>query len=131
MGKVCVFCGKKPMEKTGEHIIPQWLIKLTGNPKRFGFFGFYKENNGLKEMHLVFDQFKFPACEKCNKEYLEKGVCLVRADRENEQTKIYGDINVVKEEAFKRIFNTDIPKSRKCFVETAAWDKLFGDRNEN
>jgi len=67
MEKVCIFCGKRPVEKTKEHILPKWLIKLTGNPKRFGFFGHYQETNGLKEMHLNFDQFTFPSCKKCNK----------------------------------------------------------------
>ena len=32
--KFCVFCGKKPENKNKEHIIPQWLIKLTGDPNR-------------------------------------------------------------------------------------------------
>jgi len=69
MEKVCIFCGQRPINKTKEHIIPKWLMELTGNPKRFGFFGFYKEEEGLKEMHLNFDKFTFPACNKCNKEF--------------------------------------------------------------
>lgn len=32
--KFCVFCGKKPKNKTKEHILPKWLIKLTGKPNR-------------------------------------------------------------------------------------------------
>jgi hypothetical protein len=34
MDKFCVFCGKKPQSKNREHIIPQWLIALTGDPNR-------------------------------------------------------------------------------------------------
>ena len=37
--KICVFCGKKPIEKTNEHIIPLWLIEYTGDPKRKIFLG--------------------------------------------------------------------------------------------
>jgi len=32
--KKCVFCGKNPISKTKEHIIPQWLIEYTGDPDR-------------------------------------------------------------------------------------------------
>ncbi len=69
MEKVCIFCGQRPINKTREHIIPKWLIELTGNPKRFGFFGFYKKDEDLKEMHLSFDRFTFPACKECNDEF--------------------------------------------------------------
>jgi hypothetical protein len=32
------FCGKNSESKTKEHIIPQWLIKYTGDPNRMGIF---------------------------------------------------------------------------------------------
>ncbi len=69
MEKVCIFCGQRPYNKTKEHVIPKWLIELTGSPKRYGFFGYYNEDKGPKEMHLSFNDFTFPACEKCNKTY--------------------------------------------------------------
>jgi hypothetical protein len=34
VNKVCVFCGEKPTNKTKEHIIPEWLIELTGDINR-------------------------------------------------------------------------------------------------
>ena len=34
MEKRCIFCGKVPETKTKEHVIPQWLINMTGDPKR-------------------------------------------------------------------------------------------------
>ena len=37
--KRCIFCGKKPSEKNREHIIPRWLIALTGDPKREWYLG--------------------------------------------------------------------------------------------
>lgn len=68
MNKVCVFCGKKPIKKNHEHVIPNWLIQITGEPKRSATFGpFWDSKNRdfvLKE--FAFDQFKFPSCEQCN-----------------------------------------------------------------
>jgi len=98
MNKVvnCIFCGKKPENKTKEHIIPQWLIKKTGNKKRKAFFGMplleYDKNGSLTRINMPdidvakkkgrvfsFDQFTFPACHKCNNDYsnLEADVLVV------------------------------------------------------
>jgi hypothetical protein len=63
----CVFCGKKPEKKTKEHVIPQWLIGLTGNKKREMFLTISKfADTETKKHNLPFDQFVFPACKKCN-----------------------------------------------------------------
>jgi len=70
LAKVCVFCGKKPDEKSKEHVVPRWLIELTGDPKREAFLGFIKDfKNGFKERKFSFDQFTFPACLSCNNKY--------------------------------------------------------------
>jgi hypothetical protein len=63
----CVFCGNKPEKKTREHILPQWLLELTGNPKRVVNFGTNFKDGRL----LRFDWLNFcvPACESCNTEY--------------------------------------------------------------
>jgi len=84
--KVCVFCGAKPISKTKEHIFPQWLIKLTGNPNRIANFG------GLRyQKKFAFDQFTFPACKDCNEKFAElegnaKGIMskLLESERINE-----------------------------------------------
>lgn len=65
MDKVCVFCGDKPEVKTVEHVIPKWLIELTGNPKRKARFGYQKERT------FSFNSFKFPSCASCNQKYSE------------------------------------------------------------
>lgn len=65
MSKFCVFCGGKPENKNAEHIIPQWLIKLTGDKSRTC----YLENAAPNNMPFI--SFKFPACEKCNTEFAE------------------------------------------------------------
>ena len=69
--KFCIFCGEKPESKNKEHVIPKWLIELTGDPKRKAFFGFdvVSENKGPRM--YSFDSFTFPACEQCNTDFAE------------------------------------------------------------
>jgi len=65
--KFCIFCGEKPDGKSKEHVIPRWLIALTGDPKRDVILGIDKDN--FTERKFSFDQFTFPACTKCNSDY--------------------------------------------------------------
>lgn len=71
--KFCIFCGKKPNNKTKEHIIPQWLIKLTGDPQRKIHLGIdtqaLRENHEFKIRTFSFQNFQFPACSDCNNKY--------------------------------------------------------------
>lgn len=69
MKRFCLFCGNTPIKKSNEHILSQWLIELTGIPSRKAFFGHYSDDGELKEMHIPFDQFKFPACKTCNENF--------------------------------------------------------------
>ncbi len=65
--RFCVFCGNPPEEKNREHILPQWLLKLTGDPKRVVNFGTnFKDGRTIR-----FDWYNFcvPACKSCNEEY--------------------------------------------------------------
>lgn len=64
----CVFCGQAPESKSKEHILPQWLIRMTGDPKRKVVLGVnYGEARPIKL--FSFDQFTFPACNACNNIY--------------------------------------------------------------
>lgn len=76
--KHCVFCGKKPQEKSKEHVVPRWLIELTGDPSRNANFGFNKDTTQktLTARSFAFDKFTFPACSACNQRFsgLEAGV---------------------------------------------------------
>jgi hypothetical protein len=68
--KFCIFCGGTPKDKTKEHVIPQWLIKMTGNPKRKARFGISKNlERKQAERQYAFDAFTFPACDLCNQNY--------------------------------------------------------------
>lgn len=69
MEKVCVFCGQTPKNKNREHIIPKWLIELTGDPKRTGIFGIRLGITPIEQRLFSFDSFQFPACEACNSEF--------------------------------------------------------------
>lgn len=61
----CIFCGKKPVSKTKEHIIPLWLIELTGDPKRKANLGSIGDPNRTFE----WKNFCFSACDTCNSEF--------------------------------------------------------------
>lgn len=71
--KKCVFCGCEPDIKTKEHIIPKWLIKLTGNINRDINLGFQWDLEGdepkFKDLKFSFNSFQFPACKECNELY--------------------------------------------------------------
>ena len=71
MNKFCVFCGEAPDGKTKEHVIPKWLIQLTGDVNREAFFGFIKdpELSKFKKRKYSFGNFTFPACDTCNNKY--------------------------------------------------------------
>ena len=71
VNKVCVFCGKKPENKTVEHIIPKWLIEMTGDLNRnMRIYPVLNKKTGeLEEKHLSFNGFVLPACKKCNEEF--------------------------------------------------------------
>ncbi|MCP5064359.1 MAG: hypothetical protein GY936_18110 [Ignavibacteriae bacterium] len=65
--RYCVFCGNVPEIKNREHVLPQWLIEFTGNPKRIVPFG--KSLTSGKEIRFDWSSFAFPACTKCNDNY--------------------------------------------------------------
>lgn len=64
MAQFCVFCGKEPQGKNAEHVIPQWLMEMTGKKSRPCFLG-----SMLNGKSIAFTAFKFPACEECNSEF--------------------------------------------------------------
>jgi hypothetical protein len=64
--RFCVFCGERPVDKTNEHVIPEWLIKRTGDPKRRIFLGSLYGMGKPNQRQRVFQNFVFPACDACN-----------------------------------------------------------------
>lgn len=62
--RMCVFCAAAPEDKTKEHVIPQWLIAMTGDPKRVVNFGF--DHSKGKVASYAWQSFTMPACDQCN-----------------------------------------------------------------
>lgn len=92
MRKLCVFCGEKPVDKTKEHIIPQWLIRYTGDPKRITLLG-KKGGNDIKFPWL---NFVFPACEECNSSFgkIEARIKTILIKLDNEQHVVHNELNL-------------------------------------
>lgn len=57
-----------PQEKTNEHVLPRWLIEITGDPKRPMQLGPFVTQKGFFKQ-FAFDQFRFPACSRCNETF--------------------------------------------------------------
>lgn len=67
VSKFCVFCGNAPESKNKEHVLPQWLLNLTGDPNRVVNFGVnYKTG---KVVRFAWKSLVMPACEACNTEF--------------------------------------------------------------
>jgi len=69
MKKFCVFCGKSPENKNKEHVLPQWLIKMTGDSKRIATFGVDFSKQPFTPRQFSFDALTFPACSHCNEAF--------------------------------------------------------------
>lgn len=65
--RFCIFCGEPPERKNREHPLPQWLLKLTGDPTRVVKHG-YDWDSG-RDFEFSWDSLAFPACEECNTQY--------------------------------------------------------------
>lgn len=71
MKKFCIFCGQKPISKNLEHVIPQWLINLTGDPRREIILGIPSKDDVSSPKRYSFNSFKFPSCQTCNSKFSE------------------------------------------------------------
>lgn len=83
--KRCIFCNNPPKNKNKEHVIPQWLIKMTGDLGRNINLGIpcitidsegnysyeFQTEKAVKEKgrKFPFKHFTFPACESCNSNF--------------------------------------------------------------
>jgi hypothetical protein len=69
MDKFCVFCGEAPQDKNKEHVLPRWLIEMTGNPGREANFGIDFTRDTFSLRKFSFDSLVFPACSACNERF--------------------------------------------------------------
>ncbi len=70
----CVFCGEPAADKNREHILPQWLLKLTGDPGRVVTMSINPQSGD--PIRFAWSQLVMPACQTCNEAYgkLEEAV---------------------------------------------------------
>lgn len=71
MTKRCVFCGKPVKKKTKEHVIPEWLIEYTEMAEQPFYHYPLLDTNEMRYHYknIPLNNFVFPACHDCNKEY--------------------------------------------------------------
>jgi hypothetical protein len=64
----CVFCGQTPNDKTREHVLPYWLLEMTGDPMRVVTFGqnFAKQKQPIR---FSWNNYVAPACDRCNNRF--------------------------------------------------------------
>lgn len=67
ISRFCVFCGEPPESKNKEHVLPQWLLSLTGDPKRVVSIG--TDYRAGKALRFAWQALVMPACESCNTEF--------------------------------------------------------------
>lgn len=65
--RLCVFCGSPPVNKNKEHILPQWLLRMTGDPSRVVKFGTNFEKQ--TEIEFSWSNLVMPSCTSCNERY--------------------------------------------------------------
>ena len=70
----CVFCGQPATEKNREHILPQWLLELTGDPSRVVTMAINPQSG--EQIKFAWSALVMPACQACNEKYgkLEEAV---------------------------------------------------------
>ena len=68
--RFCVFCGETPNSKTREHVVPYWLLELTGDPRRVVTLGFdYTKDKA--PISYAWQSYVAPACDECNNTFAE------------------------------------------------------------
>lgn len=67
--KLCVFCNQKPTDKTKEHVLPRWLLELTGDPNREVDVGLRWKATGPLKHRFAYSSLTMPACHSCNAEF--------------------------------------------------------------
>ena len=67
--KACIFCGAAltKSERTKEHVLPMWLLRMTGDPNRRFRLG--SDLHTGEEWIRAATSVTFPACSSCNQNY--------------------------------------------------------------
>lgn len=63
----CVFCGQPATEKNREHILPKWLLELTGDPTRVVTMAINPQTGD--PIKFSWSTLVMPSCTQCNTKY--------------------------------------------------------------
>ena len=68
-----MFCGKRPTDKNREHVVPRWLLEMTGSSRRLATFApvWNDRTKELDVLRIPFSKFVFPAYTDCNERFSE------------------------------------------------------------
>ena len=87
--------------------------------------------SSYKEQAPMYMVTSIEPCKECKEKYLKHGVMLVEAEIKPhgyvQQKFDYvpnGNISVIKDNAFKKLFNQEIPNGKICFVEIGLLTKI-------
>jgi len=64
LGKVCIFCGNKPVKKNREHVLPRWLTSMTGGGDKI-----LRLQSSTFFRRQSLNSFAFPSCSACNEAF--------------------------------------------------------------
>lgn len=110
VNRACIICGKTA---NSEILIGRRLTK--------------KEDHKITDLHNQTIGFSEKPCEECQK-LINQGIVLIGVIKEKTEdiNNPYrsGHISVIKEEAFIKIFNQELPKKRIAFVEQEVGEQI-------
>jgi len=66
--RFCIFCGKQPNSRTREHVVPYWLLEMTGDPTRIVTLGKNYDRN-QEPIRYSWSNYVAPSCNDCNNKY--------------------------------------------------------------
>ena len=65
--KFCALCGLPPSAKNKEHILPKWLLSMTGDPNRTVWLGY--DHKKKADRIFSYSSLTVPACTECNQRF--------------------------------------------------------------
>lgn len=85
--------------------------------------GILLQNRNMNKPKLNPKTIGLEVCDKCKKKYLNKGVLLI-GYKLKDKNYISGNFAVIKDRAFKKIFNVEIPKGKIAFCEEEVLNRI-------
>lgn len=99
--------------------------------------GILLQNRNMQKPKLESKTIGLDICDKCKKKYLTKGVLLIGMIEGEENykgekpKKPTGDLAVIKDSAFKKMFNAEIPKGKIAYCDNIIVSRIIQDNSED